>query len=94
MDRLLLFSMCINHWLKKEFHRLTQDFCLDMEERGNCFKMEPSEHINTEEKVNNIEQHRQRHLELCRIVSRYDEGISMYLLFLYMFSIPIGMQNI
>ncbi len=84
-----LFSMCVNHWLKEEFHQLTHDFSIEMEHKINHSQIENNENTAIDEKVNNIEQHRQRHMELCRIVSRYDSGISMYLLFLYMFSIPI-----
>ena len=36
-----------------------------------------------------IEQYRLRHWELCKLVSQYDNCISSYLLFFYLFSIPI-----
>ena len=35
------------------------------------------------------EQYRKRHLALCKLVSRLDQIMSSYLLFLYLFSVPI-----
>ncbi len=35
------------------------------------------------------EQYRKRHMALCKLVSRLDQIMSSYLLFLYMFSVPI-----
>lgn len=85
--------MCL---LQQEFEALTREFSCDITEQyvKRQFQQEKSTtNIKTKNLQNleifTIENYRQRHNFLCILVAKYDEGISLYLLFLYVLSIPI-----
>ncbi len=82
----VLSCICWTHLLKEEFKKITEE----MEETLNAVNnVQQDAERETRDTTNSIEHHRMRHLELCRIVSKYDSGVSVYLLFLFLLSIPI-----
>ena len=90
-----LFCLCLNKNLSEEFRQLSVQFSEDM----HGLRRVPSRLRSTlsQNKVvttvcenkKQIEHYRQRHLELCKLVTAYDDVISSYLLSIYLFSIPV-----
>ncbi len=92
----ILHCITIIFLLRKEFQLLSQEFSCDINEGQQNSKLQQEKGIRNVNTINlynaqipTIENYRQRHYYLCRIVAIYDKGISLYLLFLYLFSIPI-----
>ena len=90
-----LFCLCLNKNLSEEFRQLSTQFSEDMHalRRVPSRLRKPSSQNNqasvAQENKNQTEYYRQRHLELCKLVKAYDNVISSYLLFIYLFSIPL-----
>ena len=85
----LISILCITKALHDEFLQLS----LDLRERlheGNSqsHKFQIWKPAGKNNKYQ-IEMYRQRHLQLCKLVQVYDDSASCYLLFLYLFSIPV-----
>ena len=97
----LISIVCITKALKDEFSQLSQDL-RDRLHEGEAHGKRFLDHITSQLKFGklnkqedgnkhnyDIEVYRQRHLELCKLVRVYDDIASCYLLFLYLFSIPV-----
>ncbi len=88
----VLSFICISFLIKKEFEHLTDEF------KDNVFHKQDSSspmlgnytnELQPKKSHNTIEHYRQRHLELCKLVAIFDDGNYLYLLFIYLFSLPI-----
>ncbi len=87
----IIFTVCITKNLKDEFCFFTQElqiFVTNFKAR-NLSHLGGSSQNATHSKKDQIEAHRQQYSSLCQLVTSYDNVISVYLLFLYLFSIPI-----
>ncbi len=76
--------ICFSHLLKEEFKKITEEFGKSLILSPDAQKEVRSENIRKD-----IEHYRIRHLDLCHIVWKYDSGVSVNLLFLFVMSIPI-----
>ena len=92
----LVLCVCLNKNLKDEFLQLSSQFG----EEINGLKSVPSLKVNVANSYktqytflsnnkNQSEHYRQRFMELCTLVSMFDDIISSYLLSMYFFSIPL-----
>lgn len=82
----VIFCVCITKNLKDEFQFFTLELQEAVENHNNptqpaCF--------NNATKSSQIEAFRLQFQDLCRLVGSYDNVVSLYLLFLYLFSVPI-----
>ena len=90
-----LVCLCLNKNLSQEFRQLSTGFSEDMHalrrvpSRLRKFGSHNNQARVAHENKNQTEYYRQRHLELCKLVKAYDDVISSYLLFIYLFSIPL-----
>ena len=90
----LIFCFCTNKIMKEEFKQLSleldEELCKEttFTSRFTMNPMNPDTHISSTDSVR-TEKYRLRYLELCNLVSRYDDVISSFLLFLYLCSLPI-----
>ena len=88
--------VCISKNLGNEFQYFTNDLAnvVDSYKLKRCEKIEDTDSSNNESthrntQSNQLERYRQRYVNLCRLVSAFDDVVSLYLLFTYLFSIPI-----
>ncbi len=89
----LILSLCINTNLKQEFTEFASQLRADTqamrgEQPKKLVDSQTTEYSSNALSRGVIEHFRQRYIELCDLVARYDDVISSYLLFLYMFSLP------
>ena len=92
----IIFTTCLNLLLREEFRQFTEEFSEmikhEKSSSDNHVNLKPF-HEKTDGKsntrANQIEPYRQRHYDLCRLVRRFDDAASVYLLVLYLFSIPM-----
>ncbi len=92
---------CVTRNMKEEFYQLSyslEENLSEMKGSGGPFcgmSLEPqedhSELLRSRRSLHKheVERYRQRHFELSSLVKTYDNSISCYLLFLYLFSIPL-----
>ena len=93
----LLYCLCINKNLREEFEQLSSQFSQELEgnKRFSSFKMKNAKPYKTQnmrplnDNKNPTEHYRQRYMELCTLVSTFDDVISSYLLSIYLFSVPV-----
>ena len=92
----IIFTTCLNLLLREEFRQFTREFSeMIKNEKASTdtnINLKPF-HEKADGKMdtrsNLVEPYRQRHYDLCRLVSRFDDAASTYLLVLYLFSIPM-----
>lgn len=90
----LIFCLCINKNLLEEFKELSAEFSEDIHQLNRVSTRLRKQQLNNvpnhsvPRNDNAIEHYRQRYLELCKLVSLYDDVISSYLLCIYAFSVP------
>ena len=90
----LIFCFCTNKIMKEEFKQLSVEFDEELckettfTSRFTTNPMIPETHVSSPDSVR-TEKYRLRYQELCNLVSRYDDVISSFLLFLYLCSLPI-----
>ncbi len=95
----IIFTECMCYLLKREFKQLSAQFfkAVHADQQSvrnkslrnrkvleNIPEGMPSRHITYE-----AEQYRKRHVDLCKLVARLDKIMSSYLLFLYLYAVPI-----
>ena len=97
----LISIVCITKALKDEFSELSLDLRDRLRESEAPSKWslgtitsqpkfgKPNKQEDRSQHNYGIEVYRQRHLELCKLVRVYDDIASCYLLFFYLFSIPV-----
>ena len=92
----LFFCICLNKNLREELLQLSSQFCEEIDgiKRMPSLKLKTSaayktQYTSLKVNVNHTEHYRQRYLEICTLVSTYDDIISSYLLSVYFFSLPI-----
>ncbi len=80
----VISCICWSYLLKEEFKEITEEF------QGSLIVgPDAQKEAEVEQFRKNIEHYRIRHLDLCKSVCKYDSGVSVYLLFLFLLSIPI-----
>ncbi len=92
----VIFMTCTNFLMREEFREITREMsetiCADKSStKQSTITKSFHEQVNGEchVKHNLIEEYRQRHYDMCRLVGRFDDAVSAYLFFLYLFSVPI-----
>ena len=92
----VIFCICMTKNLREEFHHFTVELinvvdAYKLKPCGEIENLETTHHSSTPNNASNnqLETYRQRYVDLCRLVSSFDDVISLYLLFTYLFSIPI-----
>ena len=92
----VIFCIYITKNLRDEFQHFTVELInvVDAYKLKPCGKIEDIETTSVSSTSNNapnkqLESYRKRYVDLCRLVSSFDGVISLYLLFTYLFSIPI-----
>ena len=83
----ILFTLSINHLLDEEFQEVTSKLSDVIARNVTSTKDERLEN-EKELKFNEIEQYRQRHFDLCQIVTSYDTATTNFHAVLYTVSIP------
>ncbi len=92
----LIICICMNKNIREEFAELSSQFNTTVRgckrtvsTRVRNSSSFPKETLGVHEQKNQTEQYRQRHLELCKLTSTFDDAISSYLLSIYLFSVPV-----
>ena len=80
----LIYIVCLCYLLRREFKNFNKQFATSVHLRNQSIYDLKSDSIPSE-----IESYRQRHLELCHLTTRLDDILSVHLLFLYLFAIPM-----
>ena len=84
----ILFTLSLNHLLTEEFNALTRDLSKAITNKSQNVRDDTKEN-SRELKYNESEQCRQRHFDLCNIVTCYDNATTNFHAVLYTMSIPI-----
>ena len=94
----LIFCFCTNKILQEEFKQFSAEYIEHMGEKTIPANL-PSSTITSDRTPLNRsvpfrntvpnEKFRHRYLQLCSLVTKYDDVVSSFLLFLYLFSIPL-----
>ncbi len=92
----VIFMTCTNFLMREEFNEITREMsgaiCAEKSYTHQSAITKPFHEQSNGEchvKHNLVEDYRQRHYDMCRLVGRYDDAVSAYLFFLYLFSVPI-----
>ncbi len=96
-----VFCICINKNLREEFVDLRTHFSIAATEikqetflRKDHHPKYKAQYSPLTEHKNRTEHFRQRFLELCKLVSTFDDVVSSYLLLLYLFALPLIVVSI
>lgn len=91
----IIFATCVCFLLSCEFNALTDDMNEIVKDKGIMGRKHSTSHESfftsneASQKSYSIEQYRQRHLELCLLVNRFNNILYIYLFFFYTFSVPM-----